>query len=99
MQSLKPVESGQDGETMWVINKVSVERVVREKKEPCGAKQDLSKESADRACLAPLTPGNHASCGQRRSAALASSHPPAVSDRLNNFRRTWQPAVARLRLG
>jgi hypothetical protein len=52
MQSLKPVESGQDGETEWVINKVSVERVVREKKEPCGAKQDLRKASADRAWLA-----------------------------------------------
>jgi hypothetical protein len=40
---------------------------------------DLRKESVDRARLAFLTPGNDAKAG--RSAALASSHPPAASER------------------
>jgi hypothetical protein len=31
VQSLKPVESGQDGEAVWVLKKVGVEWVVREK--------------------------------------------------------------------
>lgn len=45
MQDLKPVESGQDEEAVWVIKKVSVEWVSKGRSKPCGAKQDLRKAS------------------------------------------------------